>query len=375
MKQRPRVLTVLLAVVLGLVTLTGCITVPSVTPSEAVPTSTEPPVPSEYIDPSWTFPSAPSSEKEDLPAIADVVRTVRPAVVSVITEMVGHDLFNQAYTQEAAGSGVIMDNEGYIITNNHVVEGASNIQVELVDGTKYSASIVGTDPLTDLAVIRAETGGLPYASLGSSDDLVVGEWVVAIGNALGEGISATEGIVSRLNVSITVGGNTLRDLIQTTAAVNPGNSGGPLSNMAGEVIGINSVKVADIGVEGMSYAITIDGARPIIQSLVNQGYVTRPWLGVSLYTVDSFTATVNKLSVDEGALVVEVVGGGPADTAGLEKGDVIVEFDGATIENVDDLLQGIIGSEVGDVVPLTYVRGEERLTTSAQLRESPPPWD
>ncbi|MBN1857201.1 MAG: trypsin-like peptidase domain-containing protein [Dehalococcoidia bacterium] len=374
MKRQSGLWSVVLAAIIGLVGLTGCITVPSAAPAE-VSSTTERPAPSEYIDPSWTFPVASSTENDDLPSIADVVRTVRPAVVSVMTEMVGRDLFNQSYTQEAAGSGVIMDDEGYIITNNHVVEGASDIQIELVDGTKYSATIVGTDPLTDLAVIRAETGGLPYASLGSSEDLVVGEWVVAMGNALGEGISATEGIVSRLNVSITVGGNTLRDLIQTTAAVNPGNSGGPLSNMAGEVIGINSVKVADIGVEGMSYAITIDGARPIIQSLVNQGYVTRPWLGVSLYSVDKFTATVNKLSVDEGALVVEVVSGGPADAAGLAKGDVIVEFDGATIKNIDDLLQGIINSEVGNDVPLTYVRGEERLTTSAQLSETPAPWD
>ncbi|MCK5213381.1 MAG: trypsin-like peptidase domain-containing protein, partial [Dehalococcoidia bacterium] len=185
MKEQPRLRTAVLTAVLGLAILTGCITLPSVAPAEAVPASTERPTPSEYIDPLWTFPTAPSAEKEDLPAIADVVSTVRPAVVSVITEMVGRDLFNQAYTQEAAGSGVIMDDEGYIITNNHVVAGASEIQVELVDGTQYSASIVGTDPLTDLAVIRAETGGLPYASLGSSDDLVVGEWVVAIGNALG----------------------------------------------------------------------------------------------------------------------------------------------------------------------------------------------
>jgi serine protease Do len=304
-----------------------------------------------------------------------VVSVARPAVVSVITEMVAFDVFNQQYKQEAAGSGVILDAQGYIVTNNHVVEGASDIQVELVDGTKYSASVVGTDPLTDLAVIRAEAGNLPYAEMGSSTDLAIGEWVVAIGNALGEGISASEGIVSRLDVSITVGGNTLSDLIQTTAAVNPGNSGGPLVNMAGQVIGINSVKVATIGVEGMSYAIAIDGARPIIQALINKGYVTRPWLGVSLYTVDSFTATINDLSVDEGALVVTVKAGSPADQAGMKKGDVIVEFNGATIATTDDLLQGIINSDVGETVDIVYVRGEDRISTSAELQESPPPWD
>jgi len=133
--------------------------------------------------------------------------------------------------------------------------------------------------------------------------------------------------------------------------------------------------VATIGVEGMSYAIAIDGARPIIQALINKGYVTRPWLGVSLYTVDSFTATINDLSVEEGALIVSVRAGSPADLAGLEKGDVIVEFKGATIKTTDDLLQGIINSDVGESVDIVYVRGEERVSTSTQLQESPPPWD
>ena len=292
-----------------------------------------------------------------------------------MTEMVAYDLFNQAYTQEAAGSGVIIDPAGYIITNNHVVQGAKEIQVELQDGTTYNASIVGTDTLTDLAVIRADAQDLSFATLGESDRLAVGEWVVAIGNALGEGISASQGIVSRLNVSISVGGSTLRDLIQTTAAINPGNSGGPLVNMAGEVIGINSVKVASIGVEGMSYAIAIDGARPIVQSLINQGYVVRPWLGVSLYTVDRFTARVNQLSVEEGALVVDVTSGSPGARAGLEKGDVIVQFNGKPIKSADDLLLGIISSNVGESVDITYVRQQDRVTTTAQLSESPPPWE
>lgn len=316
-----------------------------------------------------------SAQPDTLPSIAEVVSEVRPAVVSVITELTGYDLFNQEYTQEAAGSGFVIDPEGFIVTNNHVVEDATQIQVEFVDGTTYPASIVGTDPLTDLAVIRIEGDGLPYAALGDSHQLAVGEWVVALGNALGEGISATQGIVSRLDVSITVSGTTLRDLIQTTAAINPGNSGGPLSNMAGEVIGINSVKVASVGVEGMSYAIAIDGARPIIQSLINQGYVTRPWLGVSLYTVDRFTATINDLSVNEGALVVEVSDGGPADEAGLQRGDVIVEFDSAAVANTDDLLVAILEAGVGADVTIVYVRGEDRVTTTARLRESPPPWE
>lgn len=370
--MRKRTTSLIVTALAAVAMLTGCIVVPS--PSPTAPAVTQLPVPSEYIDPSWRFPLTPSVPQPALPTIVDVVREVRPAVVSVMTEMVAYDLFNQAYTQEAAGSGVIIDSSGYIITNNHVVQGAKDIQVELHDGTTYRASIVGTDPLTDLAVIRADAQGLDYATLGASDDLAVGEWVIAIGNALGEGISASQGIVSRLNVSISVGGGTLRDLIQTTAAINPGNSGGPLVNMAGEVIGINSVKVASIGIEGMSYAIASDGAKPIVQSLITQGYVTRPWLGVSLYTVDRFTARVNQLSVEAGALLVEVASGGPAARAGLQRGDVIVVFNGAVVESADDVQLAIISSSVGDAVEIVYMRKQERRTTTAQLRESPPPW-
>lgn len=365
-------LSLLIAVSLTL--LAGCIVTPPSSPPDTTPT-TQPTTPSEHLDPTWRFPAAPTVPQEPLPSFIDVVTEVRPAVVSVMTEMVAYDLFSQAYTQEAAGSGIIIDPNGYIITNNHVVQDAKDIQVELHDGTTYSASIVGTDPLTDLAVIRADATGLPYATLGQSDELAVGEWVLAIGNALGEGISASEGIVSRLDVSVTVGGNTLRGLVQTTAAINPGNSGGPLSNMAGEVIGINSVKVATIGVEGMGYAIAIDSARPVVQSLINQGYVIRPWLGVSLYTVDRFTARINQLSVEEGALVVEVSARSPASEAGLERGDVIVEFQGTSVRTTNDLLKGIVDSSIGEEVEIVYVRGQDRVTTTATLRESPAPWD
>lgn len=309
-----------------------------------------------------------------LPSIRDVVSEAVPAVVSVITEIVAYDLFRQEYTQSAAGSGIILDSDGFIITNNHVVQNAEEIQVELADGRSYPARIVGTDTLTDLAVLKVEATELPYAHIGDSGRLAVGDWVVAIGNALGEGISATEGIVSRLGVSITVRGNTLRDLIQTTAAVNPGNSGGPLVDMHGEVIGINSVKVAEVGVEGMSYAISVNSAEPVIEDLIHQGYVTRPWLGVSLYTVDRIVAMMNDLSVDQGALVVEVADGSPATRAGLKKGDVIVEFEGKRVRTVDDVLQSILDSEIGAEVEIGFVRGDERRSTTAQLQESPSPW-
>jgi serine protease Do len=298
-----------------------------------------------------------------------------PSVVSVTTEMVAYDIFNQEYTQSAAGSGVIIDSAGYIITNNHVVQNAKNVQVELSDGRTFPADIVGIDALTDLAVLKIDATDLPYAQLGDSSQLAVGDWVVALGNALGEGISAAEGIISRLNVSVSVMGNTLRDLIQTTSAINPGNSGGPLVNMSGEVVGVTSVKVAEIGVEGMGYAISINSAEPVIKELIHQGYVIRPWLGVSLYTVTPGVAMWNNLSVEEGALVDEVTKGSPAEAAGLEQGDVIIQFQGKKIANADELLQAILDSQIGAKVEITFVRDKSTKTTTAQLQESPPPWD
>ena len=375
MLHRAKRILVALTVVSLMVGAGGC---SMFTPWSAAPPATpssQPASQSEYTDPDWTFPSGNGHSPEPLPDIAGVVKQVMPSVVSVMTEMVAYDVFNQQYTQSAAGSGVIIDSEGYIITNNHVVENAKEVQVELLDGTAFPANIVGSDALTDLAVIKVAEEGLPYATLGDSPHLAVGEWVVAIGNALGEGISASEGIVSRLEVSVSVGGNTLRDLIQTTAAINPGNSGGPLVNMSGEVIGINSVKVADIGVEGMSYAISMNSAEPIVSALIQQGYVTRPWLGVSLYTVDRLVALMNDLSVQEGVLVLEVSSNSPAEAAGLRKGDVIIQFDEKKTISTDDLLQAILASEVGQTVEITFVRGDKTSKTSAQLQESPPPWD
>jgi len=349
---------------------------PSPSPSPAPPTSSIPSNSSEYTNPDWTFPSEGSQAAQPLPDIASVVSKVMPSVVSVTTEMVVRDIFNREYTESAAGSGVIIDSkEGYIVTNNHVVQNAKDMQVELADGRTFPAVIVGKDALTDLAVLQVEAADLPYAHLGDSSQLVIGDWVVAIGNALGEGISATEGIVSRLNVSVAIQGNTLSDLIQTTTAINPGNSGGPLVNMAGEVIGTTSIKVAEVGVEGMGYAISINSAKPVIQELIHQGYVTRPWLGVSLYTVDPFVAAANKLSVDKGAVIVEVLPDSPAEDAGLKERDVIIAFEGKEIDTSDDLLQAILACQIGQKVTITFVREEDTKTTLALLQESPPPSD
>jgi len=323
----------------------------------------------QHNDPNWTFP--PESESATpLPDFSPVVAEVMPSVVSVTTETVVSSFFGQS-TDYVAGSGILLDEEGYIVTNEHVVEDAQSIYVELADGRTFSANIVGTDPLSDLAVIKIDATDLPYACWGDSSSLSVGEWVLAIGNALGKGIIVTQGIVSRLDVSVTVEGNTLYGLIGTTAAVNPGNSGGPLVNMSGEVIGITSVKIVASEVEAVGFAISSDEAKPIIEDIIRYGHVTYPWLGVSATTVTPLLAASENLSVDRGALIVEVFAGDPADAAGLREDDIIIRFGGQEISDIADLVRAIRASEIGEEVEIDFVRGEDIETTSARLAEYP----
>jgi serine protease Do len=325
----------------------------------------------QYTDPGWTFP--PESEPSiPLPDFCPVVAEVMPSVVSVTTESVVSDFFGRQSTEYVAGSGILIDDKGYIATNSHVVENAQSIYVELADGRTFPANTVGTDSLSDLAVIKIDAVNLTYIYWGDSSLLSVGGWVLAIGNALGEGITATEGIVSRLNVSVDIGeGNTLYGLIQTTAPVNPGNSGGPLVNMAGEVIGITNVKIVASAVEGIGYAISSNEAKPIIADLIRYGHVTYPWLGVSVSTVTPLLAASENLSVDRGALIAEIVVDSPAEVAGLEVGDVIIRFGDKEISNIADLIQAIRSSQIGQNVEIIFVRGEDTKTTSARLVERP----
>lgn len=204
-----------------------------------------------------------------LPSIADVVASVRPSVVTIDTETT-HRVFYRTYTQEGAGSGWIIGEDGLVVTNYHVVADAERIMVTLDDGRTFTVdpSTVAADPTSDLAVLKIDATDLPAARVGDSTALRVGEWLVVIGNPLGLGISAKEGIASRLGVSLGVEGQTLEGLIETSAAINPGNSGGPLANMQGEVIGITSAKVSSVGVEGLGYAISIEEAAPILETLL-----------------------------------------------------------------------------------------------------------
>ena len=347
---------VLLLVLMALVLpgISGC------TSEETTPPPPSNNTPSTAVEPGWTFPPAGNQSNLSLPTFVAVVEKVKPAVVAVTTDI-------------GKGSGFLIDGDkGYVATNDHVVRGAREIKVSLDSGETYSAAVVGQDALTDLAVIKINATDLAYISLGNSSSLAVGEWVLAIGNAFGMGLRVTEGIISGLNVTITLSaGEKLYNLIETTAAINPGNSGGPLVNMQGEVVGITSAKI--LGAENMGYAISSNDALPIIEDLIHQGYIIRPWLGVYIQSLDWVTAWLNNLPVEEGALLTGVAPGSPAEAAGLKSGDVIIKFQGTDINTAQALQEAILECSIGERVEITYARGRSTITTYAVLRETPPP--
>jgi serine protease Do len=244
--------------------------------------------------------------------------------------------------QQNLGSGFIVDKEGYILTNNHVVGKADDIKVTLADGRSYQAELKGTDPKTDIALIKIDAeNDLPVAALGDSDALEVGEWVMAIGNPFGLKHTVTVGVVSAKGR--TIGAGPYDDFIQTDASINPGNSGGPLINMKGEVVGINT---AIIG-QGIGFAIPVNMARNIMDQLKEKGSVTRGWLGVQIQAVTPELAESLALAEARGALIAGVFKGDPADAAGIEVGDVVVEFDGAPVESDRDLVARVGNASVG----------------------------
>jgi len=351
---------------------TSCQLLPSVDTSP--PPSPPPTQATTPIDPNWTPPVDNSALV--LPDIASVVADVKPSVVAINTEVITYDIFGRAVREQMAGSGWIIDEDGLIVTNNHVVEGAESITAILADGRTFSASMetVRTDPLTDLAVFKINGQNLPAANMGDSTKLRVGDWVVAIGNSLNLGVTPSEGIIRSLEASVPVSeGQTLYGLIGTSAAINPGNSGGPLVNMAGEVIGITTVKIAMVGIEGMGWAISINTAIPVIEELVLKGYVVRPYLGIVFADVNQYLIGEYGLAVDRGAFVTQVVPDSPAGRAGLKAGDVIVSLDGKQIFTGQELVKAIHSSQVGKQVEIIFWRGETETTTYATLIERPQP--
>ncbi len=312
-------------------------------------------------------------------ATVEAVARVTPAVVTVINTLPPQRAFRWVIEQpEAIGSGVIIDPEGYIVTNNHVVENAQDLSVILQDGTKLPARLVGTDQYTDLAVIKVDQAGLPAASLGDSDALRPGEHVVAIGSALGDfRNTVTTGVVSALGRNLDTGaGYQLEGLIQTDAAINHGNSGGPLLNLQGQVIGINTAIIrggttSSSIAEGLGFAIPSNTVRQVVPQLIERGYVSRPDLGISHRPITPQLASYYGLSARWGELVIEVPAGTAAAQAGLQRGDIIIAINGQAIDGDHPFINLLLRHQPGDTVSLTIHRDGRELTLSVTLSEQP----
>lgn len=280
---------------------------------------------------------------------------------------------------EGVGSGIIYDaKNGYIATNNHVVAGAREITVYLTDGRNIKGRVLGTDPATDLAVVKIDAKDLPEAPLGDSATLQVGEPAIAIGNPLGMELrgSVTVGIVSALNRTVNVGDNKYT-LIQTDAAINPGNSGGALVNADGEVMGINSAKYAGNGVEGIGFAIPINTAKPILEDLVKNGIVARPYLGVRIVDEETFAkkngGDKNSIGINfhGGIYIDSIVRNSPVHKAGIVPGDIILKFNGQKVSKSQDLIKKVAECKVGETVDITIIRGEAEMTKKVVLEAAP----
>lgn len=302
--------------------------------------------------------------------VSDIAAKCGPSVVEITTEAVtsGNSIFGQ-YVQQGAGSGVIFSEDGYIVTNNHVIEGATSISVRTQDGNEYDAQLIGADSQTDLAVIKIDASGLTPATIGDSSSLQVGDAAIAIGNPLGElGGTVTSGIISALDREITVEDETMT-LLQTDAAINPGNSGGGLFDANGNLIGIVNAKESSTGVEGLGFAIPIDGALDIIDELIENGSVTsRPALNVSLYDYNS-SSNPNRSNMEDGVYIVQVVQGGAADKAGLQQGDRIVSFDGQDVQTSAEVKAILREHKIGDTVPMTVSRDGKNMDVQITLQQ------
>ena len=322
----------------------------------------------------------------------DVAKSANPSVVSIISEIEVtqrqfNPFFNDPFFQDffpefkrkgqTLGSGVIINSEGYIITNNHVIDDADKIKVIMYDKTEFEASIIGVDPLSDLAVIKIEADiVLPEIKMGDSDILSVGEWIVAIGSPFGLHLNhtVTAGIVSAIGRSNVISKLTYEDFIQHDAAINPGNSGGALLNLDGELIGINTAIATDgysKSNAGVGFAIPINQARRVIEDLLDDGSVSRGWLGVQIQNIDQAIADALNLDNKDGALIVSIVPDSPAANSGLQEDDIIIKVDNKEIDNDRALMKAISSKHPGDFTNFTIIRGDEKLRISVTLGKRP----
>ena len=314
---------------------------------------------------------------------ADIVDMEKPLVVNIYTTQIikrqkaqdpSQEFFERFYgapqkdtKKRSLGSGVIISNDGYILTNFHVVAKATETKVRLADGREFDAKLIGTDEKIDIALIKIDAKTeLKGAALGDSDALRVGDWVIAIGNPFGLAHTVTAGIVSAKDRMI--GAGPYDDFIQTDASINPGNSGGPLFNIKGEVIGINTVILSPSGANvGIGFAIPINMVKEVLSELKEKGKVTRGWLGISVQPLTSELVAALNLNVTEGALVSDTDKGGPADKAGIKRGDIIVELEGKKITDITQLPRMVARMEAGRQISVKIVRDNETKEVTAVI--------
>jgi serine protease Do len=310
--------------------------------------------------------------------ITDAVAKVGPAVVTIVGTIPGQmTFFGPTGDQQVSGSGVIISKDGYILTNNHVVEGTSKVVVILADGKQIPARTVGTDQYADLAVLKVDNPVPDVAVLGNSDTLKPGETVIAIGSPLGDfKNTVTVGVISATGRSIDTGkGYSIEDLIQTDAAINSGNSGGPLVDLSGEVIAINTLVVRSGGLgstiaEGLGFAIPSNTASAVANQIIQKGFFARPYLGIQWQTISPDIATTYNLPVQWGAFISDIVAGSPAEKAGLQKGDIITKVGDVSIDETHSFINALFAYKPGDVVNLDVVRNGQHLQVQVTLGES-----
>ncbi len=307
------------------------------------------------------------------PCIIEVIEEVMPAVVGVSRQVFVSRFGEESLEPAESGSGVIISSDGHIITNHHVIEGADSISVLLPDKGRYDAEIVGEDTLTDLALLKIDETGLTAMSLGDSGQLRVGETVAAIGNPLGYfQQTVTAGIVSAVDRQVRFPGSDFAySFVQTDALVNPGNSGGPLVNLEGEIIGINTAKISLMGVEGIGLSIPSNTVKRVVDDLLEHGRVIRPHLGV---VVDDWPL-FSDVEPDNGVLILDIAPDSPAEEVGLQAGDVIVAMDGREIQYIAQLFDRLLDYYPGDTTVVTFYRDGDRREVEVDLGERPEEWE
>jgi len=339
-----------------------------------LPTAVQQIIPANNINPSQTLVLNNTNVET---AVTQSVQKVGPAVVTVVGTIPGQQtFFGITGDQTVSGSGVFITDQGYILTNNHVVQGTKQVTIVLSDGTEEQATIVGTDPYSDIAVLKTDGKVPAVATLGNSDMLDPGESVIAIGSPLGNfKNTVTVGVVSATGRSIDTGnGYQIEDLIQTDAAINHGNSGGPLVDLAGEVIGINTLIVRNTNsgdvAEGLGFAIPVNTAQVIAQQIIQKGYFARPYIGINYQPIDPNIAARYNLPAQWGIYVTEVTNGGPASEAGLQQGDIITKIGDVALDETHTYVNTLFTFKPGDQITLTFVRNGQETQVQITLGES-----